>query len=617
MLERLQMFLSRTEVWVGAIGLVAFLGLYWALRGAPIGQAVRDEDEEDEAPAAGYRDRVVLAMVGGLLLVLAGGYLAVKGRLLASLPAFALGLGIVVALIVVNRRYRHGSPSMRRTIELAGAMLNVGLIAGILIVANILAFRFGGRALDLTRERTFTLSSLTVNQLRALKRPVTVTIVFGRGARAQQQLESIQQMLDLFKAANPERVAVNYVNPFVEHERIEALTRRYPEVGVTQGGSLLIEYGEGSTADHVLIRGSDLFDDARGSRFEGSTVQFETGFKGEDAVTTALMRLREGKRTKLALITGHGEPPSTEHDPRREGLGVFRSRLASLGYEVVEVNLLREAVPPDVALVAVVGPKAPYGPDEAAKLKAVLAGGTPVLAVVGGPESPGEKTGLEDLLRSYNLAVGPGVVVDPSMHLPGQVSSIVVPITVSVRHPLVDPLVNRAVLMPRSAPIRMLTPAEQAKASVPFNPSILPASILRTSPRSWVETDLKGRSVQRSESEEMGPLTVGVAVADRPRQPQQPGAGEPKPRLVLFSSRFLADNFCLEVEQTANLDLLVNAISWLRGQAELGGIAPKTHVALTLAAEPLLRFRLIMVPTVMSALLIIGLGLTTYLARRE
>ena len=78
----------------------------------------------------------------------------------------------------------------------------------------------------------------------------------------------------------------------------------------------------------------------------------------------------------------------------------------------------------------------------------------------------------------------------------------------------------------------------------------------------------------------------------------------------------MAGNPFLEVEPT-NLDLLMNAIHWLRGQSEMGGIAPKTHVALTLSADPILRTRLILVPTVMAVLLIIGLGLTTYLARKE
>jgi len=61
----------------------------------------------------------------------------------------------------------------------------------------------------------------------------------------------------------------------------------------------------------------------------------------------------------------------------------------------------------------------------------------------------------------------------------------------------------------------------------------------------------------------------------------------------------------------------MNALSWLRGRPELQGITPKTHVSMTLAADPLLQSRLIMVPTVMGSLLIIGFGISTYWLRRE
>ena len=52
-----------------------------------------------------------------------------------------------------------------------------------LIVVNVVAFRYGGRAIDLTRERTYSLSSLTLNQVDSLKRPVTFHMVYGRGPR--------------------------------------------------------------------------------------------------------------------------------------------------------------------------------------------------------------------------------------------------------------------------------------------------------------------------------------------------------------------------------------------------------------------------------------------------
>ncbi len=60
MTGRFVAFLARTDVWVAGLALVAFLVLYWALRGAPIGQAAEEGDED--APGAGYRDRVVAAV---------------------------------------------------------------------------------------------------------------------------------------------------------------------------------------------------------------------------------------------------------------------------------------------------------------------------------------------------------------------------------------------------------------------------------------------------------------------------------------------------------------------------------------------------------------------------
>ena len=84
------------------------------------------------------------------------------------MPLFALGFGMVLTLIAVNRRYRHGSPALRRTMDLANAALTASLLAGVLIVGNVLAFRYGGRPLDFTREHAFSLSDITVKQLRAL-----------------------------------------------------------------------------------------------------------------------------------------------------------------------------------------------------------------------------------------------------------------------------------------------------------------------------------------------------------------------------------------------------------------------------------------------------------------
>jgi hypothetical protein len=608
MTQRLLSFFSRTEVWVGALVLAAFLVLYWVLRGAPIGQAPRTQDEEDQGPGAGYRDRVVAAIVAGLLLVMAGAYIAMTRSVSWSLPVFALGFGLVLALVAFNRRYRHTSPTLRRTIEISDATLTATLLAGILIVANVLAFRYGGQPIDLTREQAFSLSSQTLNLLKDLKRTVTFTVFFGSGPLARAQRDRVEQLLELYKAANPSRIRIEHVDPFdgKDADKIDALRKRLPDVVMTQGGGIAVEYGEGESADREIVANRDLFDIARqGADFD----RFVSSFKGEDAVTTTLIRLREGKRSKVVFTTGHGEPSTTEFDPRRPGIGVgvWTSRLNAIGSDVIALNLIRDEIPADTSLVVVAAPKTPFKPEEVLRLKAFTDKGGPVLLAISGLET----TGLEDFLRSFNVALGPGEIVDPKLNFGRRPQLVIAPVLGQIRHPIVDSLINRGVIVPSASPIKIL----QAEPGHPVNPALVPTTLLSTSRESWAETDLPIRRLERSDRDQAGPLNVAVAVADRPT----PGTARPgKSRLVLVSSPLVGDNFFVSGDlDPTNLDFLTNAVHWLRGRSELSGIAPKSHTALTLAVDPILRTRLVLVPTVMAIMFIIGLGITTYAARRE
>ena len=141
---------------------------------------------------------------------------------------------------------------------------------------------------------------------------------------------------------------------------------------------------------------------------------------------------------------------------------------------------------------------------------------------------------------------------------------------------------------------------------------MLTTPLLKTSPPSWAEPEVTNKPVHKDETDAAGPFTVGVAVNDRPAGRRGPGAA----RLVVYSSQYLANNLSIGYD-AENLDLLMNAVSWLRGRPELEGIAPKTHVALTLTADPVVRARLVLVPTVMAVLLIVTFGLATYLSRRD
>ena len=63
------------------------------------------------------------------------------------------------------------------------------------------------------------------------------------------------------------------MDTYREIERFEALVKRYSDLSVIQGGGILIESGPEATAEHVVLRNNDLFDDAptTGSRARRSS----------------------------------------------------------------------------------------------------------------------------------------------------------------------------------------------------------------------------------------------------------------------------------------------------------------------------------------------------------
>jgi len=615
MLPSVSSFLARQEVWVGFLALAAMLAIFWTLRGSPPGQSVAAEDDED-APTSGHRDRVIAGVSAGLVLILLGSYLAATWGVLWSIPAFGVGIGLALYLNIASQRYRHSSPVLRRTSQLSSLFLNGALIAGVLIVANVAAFRYGGRVIDMTQERTFSLSSLSLNQIDSLKRPITFRLVYGRGARSARQFARVYQLLELYRAASPSLVKIENLDPYTELSRAEDLAKRVPDLAVLRGEGVLIEYGEGTDAQFMVVPAQEMFAPLSPDVARPGADRFESVFKGEDAITSALIRMQEANKPKIAFTTGHGEPSTSDVNPRSQGIGIWRARLAAVGSEVIELNLIRDTVPDDLALLIIAGPRTPFKPEELTKLKAYTDRGSPILALVGN----NEPVGLDDFFKSFNLEVGRGVAIDPMLNYNRNMNLIFAFLKGGQAHPITEALqADRAILVPSGAPIHILGQGSRDAAGAPSAPvsrNLVPTAILRTGPQSWAETDLSNTRPRLDQGADLpGPLTVGVAVQERVAE-GSPQGSNPKPRLVFFSSGAVGDNYAQSIEPT-NLDLLMNSASWLRGRPDAIGIAASTHVALTLTADPLLRNRLILVPTVLATLAIVAAGVLVYLARRE
>lgn len=583
---------GRPEPWLVVSAIAVFL----------VARAVRRSD-----PAGPSHRRVLVAGIGtGAVTIVLGVALAVGRGVGWALPAFAMGFGLILGLIVVDGRRGGGDPSSRRTATLARAALNVTLAAGALLVVNVIAFRHGGLVIDLTQERTHSLSSQSRKQMETLETPVVFHLIHGRSVLARRREDRVAQLLELYRSERPDLVRVERLDRYADLERADELSRRSREMGMMSGGGILIEHGREKSARFATIGNLEMFESDGPDPARGAGV-YASSFRGEDAITSALIRLREGRVVKFGFTTGHGEPAFDR--PATEGAGIehWKARLAASGCEAMPINLLAGPVPEDAELVVVAGPREAFKPEEAARLREFADGGKPILACLDG-STP---TGLEALLKSFNLELDSGRVVDPRLNLNNRPSFVFCLLEPTLRHPATDGIPgDRAVLIVDGSPIRFVgTKGARDESPASVVSRMVPSAVLRSASSSRVESEPGPEPGFDKEKDQPGPAVTIAAVAES-------GADAPRPRLVLVASRSAGEDAVVEAEPT-NLDVLMNAVGWLRGRGDSVGVPAKTHAALTLVADPGLRWRLILAPTVIAATFLVALGALVHRVRRD
>src|SRR5262249_45945169 len=138
--------------------------------------------------------------------------------------------------------------------------LDLSLLAGILIVLNVLAFRYGGQPLDLTRGGTYSLTDETIKRVKALDRPGSFTMISGQSPIAQRQRARGEQLLASHRRINPQMIKITALNPYEDLARVDELSKRVPELALLRGGGVLIEYGDEKEAPTVIVRSQDMFE---------------------------------------------------------------------------------------------------------------------------------------------------------------------------------------------------------------------------------------------------------------------------------------------------------------------------------------------------------------------
>src|SRR5205823_88833 len=222
-------------------------------------------------------------------------------------------------------------------------LVQIVLILFVVAMVNSFAFKHYSRW-DFSRDQKYGLSDKTKRFLDTLKGKMRITVFFAPNTPITGD---VQNLLTEYQYAGKGKVDIEHIDPERNLSRAKELFDKYKVV--TDESLLVLDY-EGR---NKTVKASEMADfDQSGMAFgEGPRV---TAFKGEQAITSAMIDLVEGKKKVLGYVTGHKEPSLSDNST----ITVLKTFIENENIKFQELNLLDlDAIPADVKTVMIIGPQ--------------------------------------------------------------------------------------------------------------------------------------------------------------------------------------------------------------------------------------------------------------------
>lgn len=410
------------------------------------------------------------------------------------------------------------------------SLVLTGIVLAILIAVNVLASVLPSTwtQLDISSTKLYSITSNTKVVVNALEKDVTIYWI----VQSDKEDDVIENLLAKYESLS-EHIEVVKKNPDV----YPTFTQQYTSETVLNN-SLIVECGDSSR----YISYADIYL----AEADMTSYSYTTSFDGEGAITSAIDYVVSEDHPKLYITEGHGES---------ELSAVFAEQIEKQNIETVTFTLLNaDTVPEEADVVLIYAPTSDISEEEKDMLAEYTANGGKLM-VMAGPVEEGALTNLYSLLREYGVEAEEGIVVEGDRnHYAFQQPYILLPEMAD--HEITNPLTesNYYAIMP----IALGLTVTDTTGSV--------TQLLTTSEMAYSKA--AGYAIETYEKEEGdvdGPFATAVAV--------DCGSGG---RMVWFVSSNFLDDMYNAYSSGANLDLGMNALSFMIGEREAVAIRSKS-----------------------------------------
>ena len=443
-------------------------------------------------------------------------------------------------------------------------LVQTALLVFLAIAANYLGFEHYKRW-DLSREQKYALSDKTKRFLETIKGKIRVTVFFSANNPVSQD---VQSLLTEYQYAAKEKIDIEHIDPDRNYSRAKALVDKYKIV--SDESQIILDYDNRNKA----VKASEMAEMDQGNPMFGEPPKM-IAFKGEQAITSAMIDLVEGKKNAIGYVLGHKEPPIADGG----GMSLVKTVIENENIKFQELNLFEvPEIPPDLKTIVINGPQYDLSEREMKLLHSFWDKQGRILLLL----DPSAKTPkLQAFLNDLGVNVNDDrlmAVVKTGIQEMARVRDVIgrfLP-----ESPITKKLADvRGIFLGGTSSITL----DQDRVRV-SNVRLQP--LIQAEKGYWAEKDYNSTDEAKLQADALAapttPLTIGVSI-------EKGGSADERvqtnsARMVVVTNATFVQDTSITQEQQA-LDFMSGSINWLLSREQLIGIAPKVPKTLTFSLD--------------------------------
>ena len=426
-------------------------------------------------------------------------------------------------------------------------------------MVNSIAFKHYERW-DFSRDQKYALSDKTKRFLRTIKGKMRVIVFFSPSTPITAD---VQNLLTEYQYAGKGKIDIERIDPERNLSRAKEMFDKYK---VVSDESLLVIDYEGR---NKTVKASEMAEiDQSGMAFgEGPRV---SAFKGEQAITSAMMDVVQGKKNTLGYVLGHKEPPLSGNS----NISVLKAFIESENIKFQELNLFDVgAIPAELKTILIIGPQYDFSDREMKLLRDFWDKQGRILLL----RDPAAKTPkLDAFLNDLGVKANDDRLM---VFLRTGIEELALTRDVQAHflgnNPVTKRLADVRALFFGGTSSLTLEPDRVRAANVRLDP------LIQAEKGYFAETDYNSDNQAKFQADAKAagaPPTIGAAV-ERGASADERVQMNSSRLVVVSNTTFIQDNAVTQDQQA--LDFISGSVNWLLSREQLIGIAPKISRPLT------------------------------------